>query len=237
MFKETDVIRSVRSRHSFVCFDLQFIDPLSGGGVKGELIPYSALHMVQRGSGLRSTLYYRIENVTWDRQRHDEGVVKSILQDFFKNLFAAEGPLGDFMPLTGPHDMAAYDATDEALAKIYWQLAVGMWNGVTAQKYTDTVQYNGGGYNTSRLNVYFGNGLGFVMSANPHDIYRGPTKLRGVVNFCGKKHHFGFMHSELGNEDLESLLTPVTAVELLLDAFDKYAPVFRGIEQELRFKD
>lgn len=238
MFKETEVIRSMRSRHSFVCFDLQFVDPLyTGGGVKGELIPYSALYMVQRGTGLRAALYYRIENVTWDHRRHDEGVVKSILQDFFKVLFAGEGPLGDFIPLLGQHDKAAYEADDETLTKLYWDLACVMWNAMTTQKYTDTVLYSAGGHTASRVNVCFGNGLNFVMSANPRDIYRESAKLQGTVDFCGKKHYFSFMHSELSGEDLESLLTPMTAIELLADAFSKHAPLFCGLEQALRFKD
>lgn len=235
MFKSGNPITNVKSRHSFACFDLQFVDPTAYAGVKGDQVPYSALHMVQRGSGVRWSLFYRIENVTFDHAQHDDGVIKNVLQHFFKDLFA--DTLADFMPVTSPHSGAVCDADENALSSLYWQLATGIWNGVTCQKYVDVVSYVAGGANPSRLTVNFGNGLAFLMTSNPHEIHRGPNKLRGTVAFCGKKHHFVFFHGDLANDDVEGLISPTIATTLLLEALDKHAPVFRGIEQELKFAD
>lgn len=232
------IIRSVKSRHTFACFDLQFVDPTSG---QMSDIPGGSLHMVQRGSGVRSVLYYRIENAKFDHVTHDDGVIKDILAGFFKELYSANGVLGDFLPTTSPHDRAIVNPTEETETKTFWTLAQGLWNQVTQEGYTNPVAFEVGtavaARSGARLNCSFGNGLGFLMTSNPHELYRRSDRLTGKVQFCGEQLHFAFFHSELGGTDLEGILKPDQCVQLLMHHFDRYAPIFRGLEMELKFAD
>lgn len=235
---ESNTIRNIETSHDFVCFRLRFIDPLvdpAFGTRVEERIPYSAIHMVQRDSGLRSALYFRIEDVTYDRVKHDDYVVRAILTQFVKDLF--NGDLADYMPALSPDGNVYSVANEESLDRIYTQLSQGIWNAVTTQLYTDPIQFSAGGFNASRLNVSFGNGLGFIMTLNKNDLYRGARRLSGTVQFLSKRHHFAFIHSELSGEALEGLLKPEVASKMLRETFDKYAPMFNCIEYELRFAD
>jgi hypothetical protein len=238
MFNQSSMIRSIETGHEFVCFKLKFVDPLGGlapEAIARDRIPLSAIHMVQRGSGLRSALYFRIENVTYDRMKHDDHVVRAVLKGFIKDLFDQQ--LADHMPALSPHSNVDPEADDESLDRIYDQLARAIWNAVTSQRYNDPIVYTAGGFNTSRLNVSFGNGLSFIMSTNKGDLYRAAGRLSGTVVDNGTRHHFAFFHSELPSEDLEGLLTPDVARKLLEETLDRHAPMFRGIKYELHFAE
>jgi hypothetical protein len=234
MFKDSAVIKSVKGRHSFACFDLQFVDPTSGQFTD---IPGGVLHMVQRGSGVRSALYYRLENVTFDHTKHDDSVVRDILVSFLKELYSADGVLGDFLPLCGPHDKALINPTPDAEEKVFWSLSQYLWNHVTSERHRTSVSLTVDEYSGTRLTCSFGNGLAFVMSKNKRDLYRRPDRLTGKVRFCGDTYHFTFFHSELSGENLESMVKPDQCVQLMMGHLDQYAPLLRGLEMELKFAD
>lgn len=225
-------IRSLTGRHQFACFDLVFVDPLTKQ--LGDM-PSSAINMVQRGTGVRSALYFRFENVDYSRDRHDAGVIKDVLTRFLRDLF--NNDLADFMPTLGLGHDAWINPDEERLEEIYSTLAQGIWNCVTMSSYSSRVEFGGDRDLETRLHVSFGNSLAFLANTNPHAVYRWGRGLKGTVEYYGVTQHFAFYHSELSAEELESFLTPEDARTLLGEYLGAHAPLFLGLERALRFKD
>jgi hypothetical protein len=245
VFNNQNVITGLETTHSFACFDLRFVDPIDDRKYNDAhyRLPVASIPMVERETGRRFALWYRIEANEFVHGQYDESTVRSCIEHYLGQLFSSE--LRNFMPVasdgaspilvTMGENEAEQQEIDRALSKTYDAMARTIWNNMTLLACDEPVVFIAG--KQTRMTVHLGNGLDFYVHTNPHALYRAHGRLTGTVPLCGKMLNFGFAHQNIQMDDVEVVLTPDFATQMLLEMLDKHAPLFRGLEQELRFKD